>query len=84
MSSPRLTTVLLPPAKGRSIGGDGVDPPHGKCPWGQAGTTKLGKIRRPQMGMIQRPLTGTLVTPSEMRAKASNASNVHGQRATPA
>lgn len=27
---------------------------------------------------------GTLVTPSEMRAKASNASNVHGQRATPA
>jgi hypothetical protein len=57
MSSPRVTTVLLPPAKGRSIGGDGVDPPHGKCPWGQAGTTKLGKIRRPQMGRIQRPLT---------------------------
>src|SRR5258708_3473870 len=57
MSSPRVTTVLLPPAKGRSIGGDGVDPPHGKCPWGEAGTTKLGKIRRPQSGRIQRPLT---------------------------
>ena len=65
MSSPRVTTVLLPPAKGRSIGGDGVDPPHGKCPWGQAGTTKLGKIRRPQMGRIQRPLTILLLRENE-------------------
>ena len=57
MSSPRLTTVLLPPAKGSSIGGDGVGPPRRKCPRGSAATTKLGKIQRPQMGRIQRPLT---------------------------
>ena len=57
MSSPSVTTVLLPPAKGSSMGGDSADPSHGKCPWRQAATTKLGKIRRPQMGRIQRPLT---------------------------
>jgi hypothetical protein len=27
-----VTTVLLPPAKGSSIGGDSVGPPRGKCP----------------------------------------------------
>src|SRR4051794_7496189 len=57
MSSPRVTTALLPPAKGSSIGGDGASPPHRKCPGRQAATTKLGKIRRPQLGRIQRPLT---------------------------
>src|SRR3954463_690620 len=45
------------PAKGSSIGGDGASPPHRKCPGRQAATTKLGKIRRPQLGRIQRPLT---------------------------
>src|SRR5207237_10323926 len=57
MSSPSVTTVLLPPAKGSSIGGDGVGPPRGKCPRRPAATTKLGKIRGPQMGRIHRPLT---------------------------
>ncbi len=77
MSSPRVTTVLLPPAKGRSIGGDGVDPPHGKCTWGEAGTTKLGKIRRPQLGRIQRPLT------LRYRNLADSSRNVPGNKKCP-
>src|SRR5438046_5770295 len=59
MSCASVTTVLLPPAKGSSIGGDGVGPPRGKCPRRPAATTKLGKIRGPQMGRIHRPLTVT-------------------------
>ena len=64
--------MLLPPAKERSIGGDGVVPPHGKCPWRQAGTTKLGKIRRPQMGRIQRPLTRPPLAQLERRTYMSD------------
>ena len=44
MSSPRVTTVLLPPAKGRSIGGDGVVPPPGKCPGGRPARQNWGKF----------------------------------------
>jgi hypothetical protein len=71
MSSPSVTTVLLPPAKGSSIGGDGVGPPRGKCPPGSAATTKLGKIRGPQMGRIQRPLTDRCGTVADDSGAAS-------------
>ena len=57
MSSPRLTTVLLPPAKGTSIGDNRVASPPGREAGRAGATTKLGKIRSPQMGSIQRPLT---------------------------
>src|SRR4051812_8758329 len=70
MSSPRVTTALLPPAKGSSIGGDGASPPHRKCPGRQAATTKLGKIRRPQLGRIQRPLTLAMVAGAAFGAAA--------------
>jgi hypothetical protein len=53
MSSPRVTTLLLPPAKGRSIGGDSRRlTSRGRS----AATAKLGKIRGPLLGRIQRPL----------------------------
>jgi hypothetical protein len=47
MTSPRLTTVLLPPAKGTSIGDNRVATPPGKTAGRGSATTKLGKIRRP-------------------------------------
>src|SRR3954465_3810768 len=84
MSSPRVTTALLPPAKGSSIGGDGASPPHRKCPGRQAATTKLGKIRRPQLGRIQRPLTakhgekGLYVTLSESERELRLVAKRHG------
>ena len=56
MNSPNVTTVPLPPAKGRSIGRIRADQALGACP-GRPGTaSKLGKIRSPQMGRIHRPL----------------------------
>ena len=56
MSSPNLTTVLLPPAKGSSIGRIVPTRLSGHAPRGPDATTKLGKIRSPQMGRIHRPL----------------------------
>jgi hypothetical protein len=50
MSSPRLTTVLLPHAKGSSFGGEGAGPPHGKCPWRQAAATKTRENSTPTNG----------------------------------
>jgi hypothetical protein len=56
MTSPNLTTVLLPPATGRSIGRNRADRALGLCPRGPDAASKLGKIRSPQMGRIHRPL----------------------------
>jgi hypothetical protein len=56
MNSPNLTTVPLPPARGRSIGRNRADRALGRCTQGPAAASKLGKIRGPQMGRIHRPL----------------------------
>ena len=56
MNSPNLTTVLLPPATGRSIGRNRADRALGLCPRGPDAASKLGKIQSPQMGRIHRPL----------------------------
>ena len=60
MNSPNLTTVLLPPATGRSIGRNRTDQALGLCPRGPDAASKLGKIQSPQMGRIHRPLRGVV------------------------
>jgi hypothetical protein len=57
MNSPNLTTVPLPPAKGRSIGRIRADQPLEACLRKPGAASKLGKIRSPQMRRIHRPLT---------------------------
>src|SRR5262249_51692923 len=54
--SPNLTTVSLPPAKGRSIGRNRVDWVLELRPRKPAAASKLGKIQSPQMGRIHQPL----------------------------
>ena len=61
MNSPNVTTVPLPPAKGRSIGRIRADQALGACPARLSTASKLGKIRGPQMGRIHRPLRQTIV-----------------------
>jgi hypothetical protein len=57
MSSPKLTTVLLPPAKGTSIGENRAARPPGNEAGRADATTKMGNLRSPQMDTIPRPLT---------------------------
>ena len=56
MNSPNLTTVPLPPAKGRSIGRIRADQPLEACLRKPGAASKLGKIQGPQMRRIHRPL----------------------------
>src|SRR5262245_51464044 len=56
MNSPNLTTVPLPPAKGRSIDGESRRPGSRTLPRAPDAASKLGKIQSPQMGRIHRPL----------------------------
>jgi hypothetical protein len=56
MNSPNLTTVSLPPAKGRGIGRNRVDWVLELCPQKPAAASKLWKIQSPQMWRIHRPL----------------------------
>ena len=56
MNSPNVTTVPLPPAKGRSIGRIRPDQALGHRSRGPDATSKLGKIQSPQMGSFHRPL----------------------------
>ena len=66
MNSPNLTTVLLPPATGRSIGRNRTDQALGLCPRGPDAASKLGKIQSPQMGRIHRPLRDTSTPQGEL------------------
>ena len=50
MSSPRVTTVLLPPAKGRSIGGDSRRPTSRGMPREVGRRIKTGENSRPTNG----------------------------------
>ena len=56
MNSPNVTTVPLPPAKGRSIGRIRADQALGLRSRGPDAASKLGKIQSPQMGRIHWPL----------------------------
>ena len=60
MNSPNLTTVPLPPAKGRSIGRIRADQPLEACLRKSGAASKLGKIQGPQMRRIHRPLRGAM------------------------
>ena len=70
MNSPNLTTVLLPPATGRSIGRNCTDQALGLCPRGPDAASKLGKIQSPQMGRIYRPLRTGRWRSRHLRRKA--------------
>ena len=50
MNSPNLTTVLLPPAKGRSIGRIRAAQPLGACPGGRAPRQNWGKFEAHKWG----------------------------------
>ena len=50
MNSPNLTTVPLPPARGRSIGRNRADRALGRCPQGPAAASKLGKFEAHKWG----------------------------------
>ena len=50
MNSPNLTTVPLPPAKGRSIGDDRAAQPLGACPGGRAPRQNWGKFEAHKWG----------------------------------
>jgi len=65
MNSPNVTTVPLPPAKGRSIGRIRADQALGLRPRGPDAASKLGKIQSPQMGRIHRPLRLAPLLPPE-------------------
>ena len=70
MNSPNVTTVPLPPAKGRSIGRIRADQALGLRPRGPDAASKLGKIQSPQMGRIHRPLRDVV---SNMRRRSATA-----------
>src|SRR5260370_41791392 len=59
MSSPRVTTVLLPPAKGRSIGGDSRWPISRGMPREVSCDDKTGENSRPTIGEDSTPAHST-------------------------
>ena len=80
MNSPNVTTVPLPPAKGRSIGRIRADQALGLRSRGPDAASKLGKIQSPQMGMIYRPLRGVAVQRYSCCSRLSNGSGQPSSR----